>query len=124
MKSMLERHYRRWEGVPHRLGGYSQQGIDCSGFAHVTYYLLFDMNLPRTTSELATVGRRVERTALAPGDLVFFQPASYPRHVGIYLGNDRFMHASSSRGVIISDMRDAYWRNNYWTARRVVTTGG
>ena len=78
------------------------------------------MNLPRTTKAQATLGRPVKKADLQAGDLVFFKPPSYPRHVGIYLGDDEFVHASKTRGVIISKIDLEYWGKYYWTARRVL----
>ena len=84
------------------------------------YSELFDRPLPRTTDQLARSGRPIARRELMAGDLVFFKPPEYKLHVGIYLGEGQFLHASTRQGVMISRLEEAYWRNAYWTARRVL----
>jgi len=120
VEQLLRNEADRWMGTPHRLGGVSRNGIDCSGLVMQVYNRLFDLRLPRTTSKQARVGLAVDRGKLQPGDLVFFHPPRKARHVGIYLGEGEFVHASSSRGVMISHIDDDYWRQAYWQARRVL----
>jgi cell wall-associated NlpC family hydrolase len=79
------------------------------------------MDLPRTTKAQATLGRQVKKADLQAGDLVFFKPPSYPRHVGIYLRNSEFVHASKTKGVTVSKMDPYYWDKYFWTARRLLT---
>jgi hypothetical protein len=88
----------------------------------VLYRDLFARYLPRTTSEQVTEGEAVSPDELQAGDLVFFQP-SKSQHVGIYLSDGEFAHASSSQGVTVSEINDPYWRRTYWTARRVLDVG-
>ncbi len=116
---LLKRHYERWRGTPYVNGGMSPAGIDCSGFTVLAYRELFDLPLPRTAGEQAGSGREVQRAALQPGDLVFFNTGLWNKHVGIYLADDQFIHASLSRGVTISSLDDAYWQEKYWQARRM-----
>lgn len=78
------------------------------------------MALPRTTERQVDIGSPVDAHRLAAGDLVFFLIEGSTRHVGIYLDNDRFLHASKSRGVMISNLTNPYWQANYWQARRVL----
>jgi cell wall-associated NlpC family hydrolase len=118
--SLIHQEYLKWEGTPHKMGGNNFRGIDCSGFVHQLYDRVFDLKLPRSTRQLAGVGQKISRNHLEPGDLVFFQPPSYPRHVGIYIGNSKFIHASFSKGVTTSDMNNNYWRKAYWMSRRVL----
>ncbi|MCF8070020.1 MAG: C40 family peptidase [Desulfobacterales bacterium] len=120
IRKLLDNQYAEWKGVPHKMGGYSKSGIDCSGFTNLTYKELFRINLPRTTATLASVGIKIDRQFLTYGDLVFFKPPSYPRHVGIYIGNNKFIHASFSKGVMMSDMSVSYWKNHYWMSRKVI----
>jgi cell wall-associated NlpC family hydrolase len=120
IQKQLEAEYRRWRGTRHRLGGNSRNGIDCSGFVKAVYKNIFDMDLPRTTKAQATLGRPVKKTDLKAGDLVFFKPPTYPRHVGIYLSNSEFVHASKTKGVTISRMDPYYWDKYFWTARRLL----
>ena len=103
------------------MGGSSPRGVDCSGFVKAVYKNIFKMDLPRTTKAQATLGRPVKKADLHAGDLVFFKPPSYPRHVGIYLSNSEFVHASKTRGVTISRMDPYYWDKYFWTARRLLT---
>jgi lipoprotein Spr/probable lipoprotein NlpC len=121
IQQQLEAEYQRWRGTRHRLGGNSRSGTDCSGFVQAVYKNLFALDLPRTTRAQSTLGRQVKKADLQAGDLVFFKPPSYPRHVGIYLNNSRFVHASKSKGVTISKMDPYYWDKYFWTARRLLT---
>lgn len=112
--------YVHWEGTRHRMGGTGRTGADCSGFVKTVYKRLFDIALPRTTKEQVREGAPVKQHELQAGDLVFFKPPSYPRHVGIYLSKNEFVHASKSKGVIISQLDPHYWSRYYWTARRIL----
>lgn len=109
----------RWRGTQYRLGGLGRNGIDCSGLTYVVYRDVFDKRLPRTTDAQVDVGRPVKRSALAPGDLVFFKTGVFQKHVGIYVSDDMFLHASRSSGVRLSSLASDYWRDRYWKARRV-----
>ena len=120
VEERLRAEIRTWEGTPHRMGGLSRRGIDCSGFIHVLYDKLFDLQLPRTTTQQVRAGARVPVGVLQTGDLVFFRPSGKTRHVGIYLSGGTFAHVSSSRGVMLSRLDERYWRRAYWTARRVL----
>jgi len=115
----LRDEYRRWKGTKHKMGGTDEKGVDCSGFVQAVYGDVFHMDLPRTTKGQLRQGIPVSRSALQAGDLVFFRPPGYPRHVGIYLGNNEFVHASKTQGVTISRIAPHYWGKYYWTARRV-----
>jgi len=121
IQKQLETEYQRWQGTRHRMGGSSRSGVDCSGFVKAVYKNIFMMDLPRTTQAQATIGRPVKKPDLQAGDLVFFKPPSYPRHVGIYLSNSEFIHASKTKGVTISRMDPNYWDKYFWTARRLLT---
>lgn len=108
-----------WKGVPYRFGGMTKQGVDCSGFVYLAFVNEFDIRLPRTTSHQVTQGVIVDKEDLVPGDLVFFNTSYKDRHVGIYVGDDQFIHASSSRGVMMSSLENPYWQDAYWHSRRV-----
>ena len=112
--------FRNWRGTRHKMGGSSGKGVDCSGFVQKLYRDAFKVDLPRTTQEQVKCGTFVSRGKLQPGDLVFFKPPGYPRHVGIYLNNSEFAHASKSKGVTISTIDHHYWGKYYWTARRIL----
>jgi cell wall-associated NlpC family hydrolase len=112
-------YYNKWHLTPYKYGGLSQNGVDCSGFVYRTYRDLFKITLPRSTQLQAKTGKSVPKNALLPGDLLFFKTSHKVRHVGIYLHEGQFMHASTSNGVIISRLDNAYWRSRFWQARRV-----
>lgn len=119
VEQRLRSEVEAWRGTPHALGGTDQRGLDCSAFVQRVYASLFDVHLPRTTAEQAKAGRPV-RNGLQAGDLVFFKPSEKTNHVGIYLSEGEFAHVSSSRGVTISHLSEAYWRDAYWTSRRIL----
>ncbi len=119
LRDRLYQQYREWRGTPYRDGGLSKQGVDCSGFVQITFARQLGYQLPRSTSQQVLLGRAVSVKQLQVGDLVFFKTGHKVRHVGIYLGDGNFLHASTSRGVIISSLNNAYWRGNYWQARRL-----
>ena len=79
------------------------------------------IDLPRTTGAQVRQGRPIPFNELQAGDLVFFQPPTYPRHVGIYLGGSEFVHASKNKGVTLSKIDAIYWGKYYWTARRILS---
>ena len=113
--------YRQWRGTRHKMGGTGSKGIDCSGFVKAVYRDAFDIDLPRTTKEQVKRGNPIAFNSLQPGDLVFFKPPTYDRHVGIFLSQSKFVHASKTKGVIISKIDADYWGKYYWTARRILT---
>lgn len=110
----------QWAHTPHRLGGLDRRGVDCSGLVKVLYKDIFNVPLPRTSSQQAKQGMAVKQKQLTAGDLVFFKPPDKGSHVGIYLSKGQFLHVTTRRGVIVSDLKEHYWRNSYWTARRVL----
>jgi len=120
VKKILMTEFYKWEGTPHKMGGNSKKGIDCSGFAYYLYTHLFDTNVPRTTREFAYAGDQIKKSQLRPGDLVVFRPPTYPRHVGVYIGSNMFIHASTSKGVMKSDLDNPYWQKSYWMSRRLI----
>jgi cell wall-associated NlpC family hydrolase len=107
--------------IPYRFGGTTVRGIDCSAYVQRVFGLL-DVPLPRTAREQYDVGARIGRDDLAVGDLVFFRTyASFPSHVGIYLGDNLFIHASSMvRRVTIDSIEQPYYRRRFLGARRMV----
>ena len=110
----------RFLGSPYRYGGTTAQGFDCSGFVnHV--FSLEDIKLPRSFREQARVGTHVDKDKLAPADLVFFKTGGSSRinHVGIYLGDGRFIHSSTKRGIVITSLNSNYYLQAYYGARRI-----
>ncbi|WP_323844965.1 NlpC/P60 family protein [Microbulbifer magnicolonia] len=119
VKDEIYAQYREWKGTRYRLGGLSKRGIDCSGLVYATYRDRLGIELPRTTEYQAQIGNGIKRSELRAGDLVFFRTGRKVRHVGIYLEDNKFFHASTSNGVTISRLTDYYWRDKYWHARRL-----
>lgn len=113
----LAKIYQDWVGTAYRLGGSDKGGIDCSAFMQITFANAYGVDLPRSTSEQQSVGKQIQKHELMLGDLVFFRKN---RHVGIYLGNNRFMHASTSEGITISSLNEDYWQQTYTQSRRVL----
>lgn len=118
-ESRLRSAAERWDGVDHEWGGSSQSGVDCSGLVQSIFREEFQVSVPRTTEKQARTGKSVSRSSLRPGDLVFFRPERKKRHVGIYLSDGEFLHASSSEGVTISPLDRSYWTDHWWQARRL-----
>jgi hypothetical protein len=110
-------------GIGYRRGGtHPDRGFDCSGFVQAVFREALGELLPRTVREQSKVGLRVDKSELKPGDLVFFNTMRRAfSHVGIYLGDNRFMHAPRSGGEIrVEDMNQSYWVKRYNGARRIV----
>ena len=110
-------------GTPYRYGGNTPEGgFDCSGLVTYVFRDVLDLRLPRTSRELATLqGPKIAPDALAAGDLVFFGSRGTVSHVGIYVGEGRFVHAPSTGGTVRLDRLDgAYWRDHYTGAKRVL----
>lgn len=112
-------------GIKYRLGGDgpTDGGFDCSGLVRKVFGDAIGLNLPRTAREMAAVGDTVgKKDELKPGDLVFFKTMRQTfSHVGIYLGDNRFLHAPSAGGrVRVDDMRDSYWVKAFKGARRLI----
>jgi peptidoglycan hydrolase-like protein with peptidoglycan-binding domain len=112
---------REYLGCKYRYGGSGPSSFDCSGFTKFIYEK-FGINLPRSSSEQASIGTKVSRDELQVGDLLIFSNTyrTGPSHTGIYLGNNKFIHASTStKGVIISDLNSDYYRKHFSYGRRV-----
>lgn len=101
-----------WMGIRYKLGGNSKDGIDCSALMQNFFSSLYGISLPRTAKEQFSFSRRISRTELKEGDLVFFNTVGGISHVGMYLQNNKFVHASSN-GVTISDLFDDYWMKRF-----------
>ena len=110
-----------WYGTPYRYGGSSKNGIDCSAFSRTLFNDVYNTALPRTAEEQYDYCDHIKKGQLKQGDLVFFHTTGGGRitHVGVYLQNGKFVHASTSSGVMISDMDESYWRKAYRAAGRI-----
>src|SRR5690554_5258321 len=118
-EALLAQH-ERWAGTPYRLGGTGRGGIDCSALVQNVFNETFRLELPRTTGEQVQQGTPISRAELQVGDLIFFRPPGRYDHVGIYVGDGYFLHASTSRGVMLSELNNSYWQRYYWQARRTL----
>lgn len=111
-----------WHGVPHLMGGTARTGIDCSGLIVRVFGDLLSLQTSRTTEQLIREGQHVLKNELMAGDLVFFSPVGAKKgsHVGIFLSDDEFTHASGSKGVMTSSLTESYWTQFYETSRRII----
>lgn len=110
-----------WIGTPYRYGGNDRDGVDCSGFVLQVYLKATEIALPRTSRQQQEYCRDLDRVQLEPGDLVFFtsRGSNVVGHVGIYIGNNQMIHASSSQGVVISSLQSNYYVQNYYGGGRI-----
>lgn len=111
-----------WIGVPYRAGGDSKRGTDCSGFTCQLYRKVYRTQVPRNTEDLKKESSKVAKRNLREGDLVFFssnQSKKKVAHVGIYLKNGRFIHASTSKGVIVSSLNEDYYTRHWMSGGRI-----
>lgn len=107
-----------WMGTRYRLGGSSKDGIDCSALMQILFTGLYGITLPRTAREQYQFSKKISRTELKEGDLVFFNTVGGVSHVGMYLQNNKFIHASSG-GVTISDLYEEYWMKRFIGVGRI-----
>jgi cell wall-associated NlpC family hydrolase len=109
-----------WWGTPYKYGGESKSGADCSGFVQMVFLKVYDKKLPRTTKQQYEFCSKVNKNRLKEGDLVFFETGGKGiSHVGIFLKDGRFAHASSTKGVIVNGLEEAYYDKAYRGGGRV-----
>ena len=118
-KKLIE-YVHQWWAVPYRIGGNSKEGIDCSAFVQGLTNEAFGLSLPRTSREQADFCKEIPKQELKEGDLVFFASGRSISHVGMYISNNKFVHASTSMGVVISDLDEAYWSRRFVKAGRLL----
>ena len=114
-------HASEWIGTPYRAGGDSKRGTDCSGLVSQLYKKVYHTRLSRSTDGQLKESSKISKRNLREGDLVFFHNGRKKRiasHVGIYLKNNKFIHASTSRGVIISSLNEDYYRKHWLSGGR------
>lgn len=110
-----------WMGVPYKYGGKDKSGIDCSGFTGLLYREVYDKNVSGPTSTLIDLTTIISENELKEGDMVFFhiEKKGKVSHVGVYLQNNKFVHATTKKGVMINDLNENYYKQNYFKSGRV-----
>lgn len=120
LKEKISFYYEDWKGTKYAYGGNSKKGIDCSAFTMNFYNNFLNYSLPRTTKAQLEKGEEIKKNELKMGDLVFFKTSKRNYHVGIYYKDGEFIHASTSKGVMISKLDNPYWKSKYLEARRLI----
>lgn len=108
-----------WIGVPYKWAGNDKNGIDCSGFVNQVYLNVYKKQLERSAKDIINECEEIKKEELKEGDLVFFDISGANSHIGVFLENNKFIHASSSKGVMISDLTQSYWVKYWGRAGRV-----
>ncbi len=109
-----------WWGTPYKYGGESKAGADCSGFVQMVYSAVYNKQLPRSTKQQHEFCKKINKNQLKEGDLVFFETGGKGiSHVGIFLREGRFAHASSTKGVIVNSLEEEYYTKAYRASGRV-----
>ena len=108
-----------WMGVPYKWAGNDKNGIDCSGFVNQVYLHVYKKQLERSAKDIINECEPIKKEELKEGDLVFFDISGANSHIGVFLENSKFIHASSSKGVMISDLNQSYWIKYWGRAGRV-----
>jgi len=118
----FEKRAKEYLGIPYKKGGTSEKGLDCSGFVRVLYDRHFGIDLPHNSMELYLCKKlqKISTAAMRSGDLLFFSNKKKKRinHVGVYLSDGRFIHASTSQGIMVSKLNDRYWERRFVISKR------
>ena len=118
--SKLYEFVSRWLGTPYRYGGSTKRGTDCSGFVSALHDSLYQIKLPRSSRLMYAVTKPISKAELKTGDLLFFKIGrGVISHVGIYLKDNKFAHATINGGVVVSDLDEQYYRRWYFHAGRL-----
>jgi murein DD-endopeptidase / murein LD-carboxypeptidase len=119
-KSKLYSFIQDWYGVPYKYGGCKKSGVDCSCFINILYEQVYHQQLIGNAAELYNTSEKIGLNKVKEGDLVFFKiNVSYVSHVGVFLRGDHFVHASTSKGVIVSSLNEAYYKKYFYGAGRL-----
>ena len=111
-----------WIGTKYRYGGETKKGTDCSGMVKNIYSTVYKENIGRSTKQQFADSKKTSKSKAVPGDLIFFATSkkkNSPTHVGIYLKEDKFIHASTSKGVIVSSLDEAYYKKSFINFRKI-----
>lgn len=119
MNKAIMEFYSEWKDVKYVYGGNSKKGIDCSAFIQRIYKEKLDIQIPRSTWTQIKVGKKIKKSELQLGDLIFFKTGVRDRHVGIYMGNGDFMHASI-KGIRFTKVDKPFYKKHYWMSRRII----
>ena len=115
---LLYRFSKEWIGLPYKMGGTSKSGIDCSAFSKTLYQNVYNIKIPRTAAQQYNFVKKIKKSELISGDLIFFKGKSW--HVGVYLSNGYFIHASNKKtGVKISSLTSNYYTSVYLSGGRI-----
>ncbi len=118
----FEKKAKEYVGIPYQTGGTSKKGMDCSGFARTLYDRVFSIELPHSSVEQYQSSdlQKISKKRMQPGDLIFFADKKKKRinHVGVYLSNGKFIHASSSLGITVSKLSESYWQKRFVGSKR------
>lgn len=119
---ILYNYLDKWLGTPYRYGGFSFKGIDCSGFTKLIYENVYGVSIARSAIEIVKYVQRLSSDdELKEGDLVFFKTRNNRiSHVGVYLGNNKFIHASTQQGVVVSSLESTYYKRTFVFAGRIL----
>jgi len=116
----LYKFINEWYGVPYKYAGKDKAGIDCSGLTSTLYLKVYKKTISSSTKALVGEVKKISESDLKEGDLVFFNTdGKSVSHVGVYLQNHKFVHASTKKGVMISDMNEPYFKKTYVSSGRV-----
>lgn len=109
-----------WYAIPYKYAGFDKSGIDCSGFTCKLYESVYSKKIARSSKDICATSKEVELNELKEGDFVFFKIESKNvSHVGVYLLNNKFVHASTKKGVIINDLNEPYYKKYFYKGGRI-----
>lgn len=119
LKSNLYSFIAEWYGTPYKYGGCEKTGVDCSCFTNILYNKIYNKKIGRSTADIYKEVEKIKLEKLQEGDLVFFVTNGKSiSHVGVYLKDDKFVHASTTKGVMINDLKETYYQKTFHSATR------